>query len=255
MSEKMKTIILLILGVFIGFTFFGILISIYFGSITKTSYGLLEWMYYTTQVVGVIATLVAVCCALFGKEIRDIIIKERCSVELVNGGFYENLGPNANQSNPIANSYDCCLKITNNGDREISKCELLLRKVQYVEHSGDNFLELFSSDYKPLYWHIPGRTEISLLVGVSQSVPLFKIYPEDSRQTPDAALKSPLCMRVIGCQVKEIYTKQGVWKCFYEIRSQSKVLTKFDVVAKWNGEWCNRSTEMNKCVSAILKTT
>ena len=60
-------------------------------------------------------------------------------------------------------------------------------------------------------------------------------------------------MRVIGCNLQAKYTQNGYWSGIYEIRSQSKVLCKFEVEVWWEGSWCNRSTEMDEHVSATLK--
>lgn len=249
-----KILVSLFLGVIIGAVLSLIMISIYSGDINEfASYGMLEWVYYLTQPVGVLATILAVIVALFGKEIRTFFFSEHCNTTLVNSGFYENLGRESNTPNPTAHCYDCNVKLTNNGSRQIEKCELIIKEVFYKPKADSKYKRIFSAEHKALYWDIREVKEISLFIGESRTIPLFKIYPESSCQTPDGNNTSQLCMKVIGCVIQEQFIKKGIWKSCYEVRTSSKVLTRFEVVAEWDGIWCNRSTEMDDHVSANLK--
>lgn len=248
-----KILTILLIGIIIGVVVTLLILSIYSGSINEnSSYGFLEWVYYLTQPVGVLATTFAVIVALFGKEIRAFYFKEKCTINIANGGFYENCGREPNSTNPVAHCYDCCIKLTNDGGRQIESCELVLKEVSYKDDTNGKYRRIFSSEHKALYWDIREIKEIPLYIGETRTMPLYKIYPDSSCQTPDGNQSSPLCMRVIGCSMQEKYTKKGIWKSIYEIRTKSNVLSQFEVIAEWDGVWCNRSTEMDDHVSANL---
>ncbi len=219
---------------------------------SNEAYGILEWVYYITQPIMLLVTASAVFVALFGNEIRSLFIKEHCNVSLVNSGFYENLGRQNNTPNPVAQSYDCTISIKNDGSQEIERCEVILKSVYYKVKSEDKYKRIFSSEHKALYWNVPENRVISIVQNEVRNMPLYKIYPEASCQTPDDTRKSRMQMKVIGCGIEEKYSKKGIWKTEYEIHSQSKILCIFEVIAEWNGVWCNRSTEMDDHVSATI---
>lgn len=248
-----KILISLIIGFIIGFIATLICISVYGGSIDgNKSYGILEWIYYLTQPLAVVASTLAVIVALFGKEIKSCFIKEHCCVEFINSGFYENLGKEMNSLNPIAQSYDCFISLTNDGDQLIEECELILKEVMYKAKNEDKYKRIFSAEHKSLYWLSPEIKQINLYVKEKRKIPLFKIYPEASCQTPDNDTKSPLRMQIMGCSISDKYSRKGVWKAKYEIRSNTRSLKTFEVITTWTGVWCNRITEMDNEVSAKL---
>lgn len=250
-----KNFFSLVMGFLIGFIIALVMVSMCNEKCFtyKQTYGLVEWVYYITQPIGVLATTFAVIVAIFGKEIRSFFFREHCRVSLVNLGFYENLGAGVNTPNPVAQSYDCCIKIENDGGKQIENCEIILKEVSFKRKNNDKWKRIYSAEHKALYWKVQEEKFVNLFVGESRTLPLFKIYPESSCNTPDESKSSPLSMRVIGCNLQAKYTQNGYWSGIYEIRSQSKVLCKFEVEVWWEGSWCNRSTEMDEHVSATLK--
>lgn len=217
-------------------------------------YGVPELIYFTSQTIGSIATLGAVIVALYGDTFRSIIYGEKCDVRLIKDGFTENLGDTENTNSPEAQSYDCTLKITNSGNKEISECQLLLQKVRYKANERAKPKVLKQFEHNPLYWIRQELKSYDLVKGDSKKIPLYKIYPENSCQTPDNTTVSPLRMRIIGCSLEHKFTKSGIWITSYIIKSSEKVLCSFEVEVAWDGSWHNRLNEMQEVVSAKIKT-
>lgn len=220
----------------------------------EMQYGLPELIYYTSQIIVAISTLLAVIVALFGDYLKALIYGEKCEVCLVNDSFTENLAHTEHTTSPEAQSFDCSLKITNSGSREIKDCQILLKEVKYRQEPTRKYKSLKKFDHKPLYWTIPNNISHNLVVDDNLTIPLFKIYPENSCQTPDDSASSPLRIRVIGCQLDNKYTtKSGYWITSYSVQSSSKILCSFDVEVWWDGSWHNRISEMSSSVTAQLK--
>lgn len=218
----------------------------------EREYGMPELVYYTTGIIGSIATFFAVVIALFSKEIRAFIFSEHCKLSLLGKGFTENKGKTQDDPCPVVQSYDCTLQIKNDGSKEISNIQILLKEVHFREDEKSKF-KLIHKLNKTLYWNVPDNTETQLLLRDVKTIPLFKIYPEDSCQTPDRSSYSFLRMRIIGCKLDEKYSRRGEWKTVYQLQSNEKILVKFECTVSWNGTWCSRLTEMVDCVDAKLK--
>lgn len=217
-------------------------------------YGVPELIYYTTQIIGGIATLAAVIVALYGDTFRSIIYGEKCDVKLIKDGFTENLGDTENTNSPEAQSYDCTLKITNSGNREIVECQVLIKEVRYKANTNAKTRTIRKFDNKPLYWLSPEKRSYDLVRGDYKKIPLYKIYPENSCRTPDDATTSPLRIRVIGCSLEnKLTTKSGYWITSYVVKSSEKVLCSFEVEVWWDGTWHNRFSEMRDSISAKIK--
>jgi len=216
-------------------------------------YGLPALISYTTQIIGSLATFIAVFVALFGKEIRAFIFNEHCCISLVDEGFTENLGATKDALNPMAQSYDCTLLIKNDGSKEISELQIFLKEVHYKSSSNSKkYKPLHKFENKRLYWNIPENLTTQLLLKDKKTMPLFKIYPEDSCQTPDRSAYSSLRMRIIGCTLDEKCSKNGVWRTVYQIQSKERVLETFECIIEWDGKWFNRISEMADCVTAKI---
>ena len=221
---------------------------------SEKQYGIPDLIYFTSQIVAALATLFAVVVALFGDYLKTLIYGEKCDVCLVEDSFIENLANTANSASPEAQSYDCLLKITNSGSREIINCKLLLKEVKFRKDINKKYKTLGKMAYKPLYWDNPSVLKQDLVVGDNRTIPLFKIYPKNSCQTPDDSSFSPLRVRIIGCQLKNNdATKSGYWIMSYEIHSSSRILCSFELEVWWDGTWHNRISEMINSVSATLK--
>ena len=243
---------------FLVITFLAFVVTMVF-SIWKFStvdcnreYGIAELIYYTSQVIAMFATSAAVIIALFGNEIRNLFFHEHLKIFLTNSGISENLGLTRNNPNPQVQNYDCFLTLTNDGSKEITDCQILLKEVHYKDSADKKFKRIHSFENKALYWSSPETTYIVLLINDSRKIPLFKIYPDDSCQTPDNSLSASLRMRIIGCTLNSNYCKKGVWKTVYQVRAEDKILKTFELTFEWDGVWCNRYSEMSERVSVKL---
>lgn len=218
------------------------------------SYGLPELIYYAMQSVGVFVMAATVATAIFGPEIRRFFFGEKCSVELTDdGGLTENLESTFDTENPEAQHYDCNITISNIGNREISKCQILLKEVMYKREVTDKFKSIHKYENHTLYWQTPDNMSHSFVMGETYTLPMFRIYPENSCQTPDDSEYSHLRMRIIGCRLEEKYEKKGVWKMCYQVKSKNKLLQTFEIIVQWDGTWHSRITEMSDVVNVNLK--
>lgn len=245
-------IVKIIISFFIVIALIGVPIY-YIWSTSDNKLTIPELIYYSAQVVGSVFTVMAVIVALFSKEIRAFYFNEHIKMSLIDDGFYENMGTTSNDPNPVVHSYDVTLSVTNDGSKEIKDFQILLKEVHFRENNG-KYKRIARFDNKPLYWSIPEKRKVPLLVGDSVSMPLFKIYPDDSCQTPDRSLYSYLRMRIIGCRLEDKYSKKGFWKSVYQIKSNEKILKDIECEVSWDGRWCNRLTEMSDCISVNLKS-
>ncbi|MBQ0161521.1 MAG: hypothetical protein KBT28_12980 [Bacteroidales bacterium] len=216
-------------------------------------YGIPELLYYSTQIIGVFATVAAVIVALFGREIRRYIFREKVKIHLYDGGFREMLGDTINTPTPSAQSYDCSLVIENACSKELEGIQIILNEVSYQPDLNSKLRKIKTHYSKALYWRTVENTSTDIGVEDSKRIPLFKIYPAESCQTPDNSQSSSLSMRIIGVQLTDKNNKKGVWKTQYQIRTKSKILKTFEATVQWNGEWCSRYTEMSENVSINIK--
>lgn len=216
-------------------------------------YGIPELVYYSTQVIAVFSTTAAVIVALFGREIRASIFKDKIAISLVNGGIKEYLGDTANTPSPIAQNYDCSLLISNDCSKEIEDLQIFLQEVKYKPDINSKSKNIIGFENKALYWRSPEMLSTFLAVDDSKRMPLFKIYPQASCQTPDSSKASELKMRLIGYQMPPKYHSKGIWQTRYQIRTKRKILKTFEMTVQWTGEWFDRYTEMADVVSVSIK--
>ena len=256
-SKKSWKNILIILGVLVAI---GLLIVLPICWMWRSApisyskqYGIPELVYYSSQVVGVLAMMGTVIVAIFGQEIKRWIFGEKCSISLVDGGFVEKLGDTADSAHPEAQHYDCSITLANSGSREIIGCQLFICEVHYRPESGGKFKSVQKLADKALYWRLQEIKSRDLLPGESREFPLFIIYPENSHQTPDNQFSFPLSMRISGARLDDKYTKKGAWIVKYQVRSKERILKSFEIMVQWDGTWHSRITEMEEVVSVNLK--
>jgi len=213
-----------------------------------------EFIYYISQIIGVVATFLAVFVALFGNEIRAILFRSKCKISLANDGFNESLGDSANSTSPQSRYYDCILNVVNSGSKEISNCELIVSEITYLSDSQQKKeKKLLNNGHQSLYWFSREHKKIHLIVGEQREVCLFRIYPASTMQTPDGGEESPLRISISGYNVEERYSQKGIWKVKYKLQTNERILQQFSVTVDWSGKWFDRISEMNKEVSAELK--
>lgn len=112
----------------------------FYGNISsERQYGIPDLIYFTSQIVVALATLLAVVVALFGDYIKSLIYGEKCDVCLADDSFVENLAQTVNSASPEAQHFDCLLRITNSGSREIVDCQILLKEVKFRSEQGNKY--------------------------------------------------------------------------------------------------------------------
>lgn len=240
-------IFLSLLTVPIVFTWYGVVID------HEKSYGIPELVYYTAQIVGVMAMSGAVFVAIFGTQIQRFLFGEKCSASIVDGGFTEKLSNVVDTTNPASLYYDCSLLLKNIGNREIVDCQIQVLDVYYKANRDAKYKNILPFINHPLYWNHEEEKSYTLLTEEQHKFPLYRIYPQNSCQTPDNSDFSPLCIRVFGCKLDDRYTQKGYWKTKYVVRSHEKILLKFEVEVQWDGTWHSRINEMNEVVNVNLK--
>lgn len=249
-----KVIIGLIIGIVLGLIGCLFIIQISSDIILEGKCSKPEFIYYLSQILGVFVTFMAVLVAIFGSEIKAMIFRPKCKIVLSNeeDGIIEKLNDSIGNQPIKANLYDCVLKVINIGNKEITNCELIISKIQYkTEERQKHFKDLLSGGYKKIYWYSRDEQSINLPAGENREVNLFRIYP--SMQTPDERGDSPARLSFSGYPLDLKYCQKGVWEVTYKLQTIEKVLSSFNLQISWNGQWCDRLSEMKDEVTVKLK--
>lgn len=202
---------------------------------------------YSFQSLGVVATFSAVVVAIFGNEIKNIILSGKCVVIPIYEGFLENLGETEGTENPQSQVYECPIKITNTGSRELMDCELKLLSLEYKDDSSKSqFNKVKLGNPRTIYWSNYNDKRFNLREGDSLTKILARIYPNNESATPDGTEKSRMRFSITGGSDKIANRdKKGSWRAIYAIQTPQKTIAKFEMVYSWNGQWFSRMSEMN----------
>ena len=213
-----------------------------------------EYIYYLSQILGVMATFLAVFVALFGNELRSLLFRPKCRVSLSKDGFDENLGDTSSSTSPQARYYDCKLYVVNTGSKEISNCELIVSEVSYLsDHQQKKEKKLLTNGHQSLYWVSRDKKKIHLIVGEQRDVCLFRIYPSSTMQTPDGGEESPLRLSISGYNLDEKYSQKGIWIVKYKLQDNERIIRRFSVTVEWTGKWFDRISEMSTELTTEIK--
>lgn len=243
----MKRIIFsVIIGIVIGVVLGMLACTIFSSGINyQKSYGKWEVLYYFSSPLNVISTLAVSIIALFNNEIRAYFLSPKCNVEIVGGGFTENILSTANNEIIKAESYDCNLRIENVGSIVITDCELVVYKIKYSNDSGKKPKE--KNLDTTLYWKNPKIKRVTLLHDDERIMPLIRILPGETYQDPSG--ESPReykeLIKFTGFDFHKNITK-GTWEIEYRLQSKKTLLKKIILTVNWTGKWHNRLTEMRK---------
>ena len=211
-----------------------------------------EFIYYVSQIIGVIVTFLAVVVALFGNEIRARLFRPKCKISLANDGFDERLGDTDNSTSPRSKFYDCILNVVNTGSKEISNCELIITEVVYMsDHNQKKGKKLLTNGHQSLYWFNKEHKKIHLIQGEQREVCLFRIF--SNMQTPDGGEESPLHIGISGYNLDAKFSHKGIWKVKYKLQTNEQILHQFCITVDWSsGKWFDRISEMSNEVSVEL---
>lgn len=220
----------------------------------QVKYSLLEFFYYIFSIVGVFITALAVIVALFGNEIKNHILVGKCEVSIEPETFTENLGHTANEACPASQVYEATVKLSNSGSKWLSNCELRLMSVEYKsDDSQRKFTRINIRNFRTIFWSQPEDTKFSLREGESLSKILARIYPDNDNSTPDSSVASSKRLSLTGLSdIKKSNNNKGIWKIEYAVLNPERIVTRFQVIYKWNGEWFARASEMNDACSVEL---
>lgn len=242
----------LIIGSFIGFTLLNLL-NIPINE--NKEYGILEAIYYIVSPIATLITFLAVIVAIFGNEIKMWIFREKCKVYIERDGFVEDIAGRENEENIEARQYECNLCIENIGSREIENCSLYLKSVTYKQNKESKAKKLKILNKKLLYWSKPDEVKTTLLTRETKKMPILRIHPAMTSQTPDDQKSSskPPNISIMGYSLEEKFNRNGIWEIYYTISTPHKVLKEFVLSVSWTGIWKKRETEMSQEVTVELK--
>lgn len=251
----MKNLIFLIVGIVIGlllglfaFQLFNIPLD------TTKTHSVLETIYYSTSPLGVLFTAIAIVVAIWGNDIRGYFNKEKCDVEIENGGFVEDVRGIEDDENMSSRQYNCNLIVKNIGPKEIESCTVFITKIVYKEEEKSKGKSIGLSNRMPLYWFEPNNKSINIIKDESRIIPVLRVYPDTNAQTPDQqnSKLTPRRISIMGFNIENKYSKKGIWEISYLICNAHESLKEFKLVAQWNGEWHRREKEMNDCLTVHI---
>lgn len=241
-----KIIISLIIGLIIGFVLGFTVLDFFNVSLVKKSYGILEVVYYISTPFGTLITFLAVIVALFGNEIKMWLYREKCDVSIDRNMFVEDITGQEHSSNIEARKYDCYLCIENIGGSEIEDLGLFIKNINYRDSIGAKVKKLKMLNQKAIYWNKPDELRVNFLPSDKKYVPILRIHPNVTTQTPDDKQSSmrPLHISITGHNLDNKYSKNGIWEIEYTISTTRKLIKTFIVRVTWTGVWKQRETEM-----------
>lgn len=251
----MKNFIFLLVGIVLG-TLLGLFIVQLLNipiDINKT-HSVLETVYYITAPVGVLFTAFAVVVAIWGNDIRGFFNKEKCEVEIENGGFVEDVRGIEDDEHMSARQYNCNVIVKNTGPKEIESCTVFITSIIYKEEEKSKGKSIGLSNRIPLYWFEPNNKSINIIKDEHRIIPVMRVYPDSNTQTPDQQnmKRTPRRFSIMGFNIEGKYSKKGIWEISYLICNAHEALKEFKLVAQWNGEWHRREKEMNDCLTVHI---
>lgn len=214
--------------------------------------GHLQDWHHVFSVIGSIGTVAAVVVALFKDEIMSSLFHPQIIVDKNDEGDDTGLieVKDQNEGTPKVKCYECCVRVSNTGNRPASECEVKLIGVRYSTSNG-KWKELMK-DTKHVGWSYTEDT-ITLLTDECKRLPLFRIYPDNSEGTPDNTKKSSKRILLFGFTMENKFQRKGHWIFSYKISSSKKEYCKFDVDVNWSGTWCERINEMKDEITIKLE--
>lgn len=250
-----KLIISLLVGLIIGFVAGIIVLDCCHVPIVEKTYGILEAVYYISTPLATLITFLAVIVAIFGNEIKMWLLSEKCDVDIDRNMFVEDIIGREHLTYIEARKYDCNLRVDNVGGNEIEGLGLFIKSVTYKENNDSRSRNLRVLNQKALYWNKPEDLRTNLLPKDKKFIPILRIHPDITNQTPDDKLSSikPLHISIMGYSLDDKFNKKGIWEIEYTLSTTRKQLMEFSVVVSWTGVWKPRETEMSNEVTVELK--
>lgn len=251
----MKNLIYLLVGLI-----FGLLLGLFVFQLlnvsidTTKTHSVLEAVYYITAPFGVLFTAIAIVVAIWGNDIRGYFNKEKCDVEIENGGFVEDVRGIEDDEQMGARMYNCNLIIKNTGPKEIESCTVFITKILYKEEDKSKGKSIGLNNRMPLYWFDPNIKSLNIFKGERRTIPVMRVYPDSNIQTPDSQNTKVIARRfsIMGFNIDGKFSKKGIWEISYMVCNSHEPLKEFKLIAQWNGEWHRREKEMNDCLTVHI---
>ena len=250
---KMKKILSIALLFAIGLIIGIIVTMIWYAYHTSSNpQGHLQDWHHVFSMIGSIGTVAAVVVALFKDEIMSTLFHPKIVVEKNDEG--DNTGlievKDQNEGTLKVKYYECCVRISNTGNRPTNECEVKLIGVKYCTYNG-KWKELMK-DSKHVDWSYT-EDVATLLTDDCKRLPLFRIFPDNSEGTPDNKMRSSKRIHLFGFTMENKFQRKGHWIFSYKISSSKKEYCKFDVDVDWTGTWCERINEMKDEITIKLE--
>ena len=257
MRKTIKTILLISCVLFLLLILAGILSIVFlFVTTPMLSYGdesrTDPWLacYYAFTIIGSIGTLAAVIIALYKEELMRWINSPDLNFTLIGNGLVSN---NDSQVGSSPDSYECSIRITNQGSNLASGCKAFIQTIRYNKNSNKERLKPINNiqKKKQLTWT---SSSVDIPVDIPSEILLFQILNPNQLGTPQAGSVSqnPQIM-LNGCQLNKNNTEKGLWEIEYYITMRSGNVSKFMLSINWDGTWCDNEEDMLDKVKIQLK--
>lgn len=244
MSVKVKYAIIgcvcLLMGYIIGECQFLNLFKYQYDVNTQISYTPVEYTYYMSSILTAIGTIGAVLVALFKDFIYSLFFKPKLAISLEGtNGFTENLNKDASPLKAL--DYRTHLVFENTGNAEAEKCELFINEIR-KGRDKDHLSAIYNRGLgKPLLWD--GEDSVDIPENKSKYIQILQVKPGNS--LPNQGEENPPTLTIIGAQIEDLSHTSDMLEIDYCLKYHSGRQHNFTIALEWNGEWCDRKTEMN----------
>lgn len=195
---------------------------------------------YLFGIIGAIGTLLAVIVALAKEAIMKWLYSPDLRVSLVDNGITEVIA-NENQRVPEANSFECHVRIENNGSLAAIGCKAYVSEIRHGK-SKSNLKTVKDLRNKQMRWI---SAEVDIPVGIPSKIKLFEIVNPNSVGTPQGGVDNQKCQITFnGCELKNSQSEKGFWEIDYFVSCKNGDVSKFVATIDWNGEFKSRATDM-----------
>ena len=218
---------------------------------SRGTYDKWEVSAYLFEIIGSIATFLAVVVALTKESILKWLYSPKFDISLVDNGITEIIR-NENERTPEAISHECHAQIENIGSLAALGCRINISDIRYSRNGHTNCKSIKGCKRKQLYWT---ASEVDIPVNISNRIRLFEILNPDRVGTPqeNTPQSPPPQIKFNGCELILDKSKKGYWEVEYYISCRSGEATRFILTVEWNGEFKGRAEDMKYVLSVNIE--